>query len=168
MATQLLVSHLGFRQRPSKKFMQEAPYGERGNYDLPLSPRQPILEATNREKGSNPFFSRRPVPYYDQIKSRKSFDSGIHSGSGEKSKEGKIQRHGFGDEKQGIVQYRLGLWLLASSARRVAKKTRSVLYRWLICCNAFHHHRMEIEASLVDAHFSIPVVSATTVDPHVI
>ena len=76
--------------------------------------------------------------------------------------EGKLQR--LGDEK--LVLRRLGIGFLTSSVSYVLKKAKVLYYR--LCCDTFKHPRMDFEASLVDAYFSVPVVSATTTAPYVV
>ncbi|GMQ03738.1 hypothetical protein CsSME_00049419 [Camellia sinensis var. sinensis] len=134
-----LVSLSGFRQPTTRKLMQEPSYGERGN---------------------NPSLSQRRI-------SRKEKHKSFQCGSSGKKMEGNLQRPRWGDEKQ--LVHRLGLWFLTySSVSYALKKAKVMLYK-RFSFDASDHPRMEFEASLVDAYFSIPVVPATTTaPPHVI
>lgn len=121
-----------------KSVMQEASYGERGNT---LSP------------------SQCAISHCQRIENRRSFGGGSlgrRAAEGEKPMEGKFQRQRRGEQKR--VLQGSGLLFLAFSVNYVLNKAK-VLYHNFCAC--FNHPRMEIETSLVDAYFSIPVASAT-------
>ncbi|KAH7835062.1 hypothetical protein Vadar_022500 [Vaccinium darrowii] len=139
MATQV-VALTGFRKPMNKKVMQEASYGERGN-------------TLSR--------SQCPVSHNKRIENCRSLEGGSRSsraGDVKKSMEGKLQRQRRGELKR--VLHRFGLLFLASSIDYLLKKAKE-LYHGVVG-DGFNHRRMEIEASLVDAYFSIPVAYPTT------
>ena len=78
---------------------------------------------------------------------------------------GEIREPSRRDDKR-VLHPQIGLWALASnsSLRHALKKVRRLLVAGF-CCHGFDHERMGVEASLVDAYFSIPVVSAATPIP---
>ncbi|KAL7187803.1 hypothetical protein ACSBR1_037790 [Camellia fascicularis] len=115
-----------------------------------------MQEPSYGERGNNPSLSQRRI-------SRKEKHKSFQCGPSGKKMEGKLQRPRQGDEKR--LLHQLGLWFLTySSVSYALKKAKVMLYKGF-CFDASDHPRMEFEASLVDAYFSIPVVPATTTAP---